>query len=62
MKKLLLFVILFSLLIPNVVFGKTLYWKTFLTKDKLVSHQDYFTPIKGIVVDPNNPNIIYLAS
>ncbi|MGC8690674.1 MAG: stalk domain-containing protein [Caldisericum sp.] len=62
MKKLLLFVILFSLFIPNVVFGKTLYWKTLLTKDKLVSHQDYFTPIKGIVVDPNNPNIIYLAS
>ena len=62
MKKITIFLVLIALLFPNVTFGKTLYWKSLLSKRSLVSSSSYFSPVNGVEVDPQNPDIVYLAT
>ncbi|WP_197535273.1 stalk domain-containing protein [Caldisericum exile] len=62
MKKIPVLIILLSLLIPNIAFGKTLYWRSLFSKAGFVSSPNYFNPVKGIEIDPNNSNVVYLAT
>jgi hypothetical protein len=53
---------LIALLFPDVTFGKTLYWESLLSKQSLVSSSSYFSPVNSVEVDPQNTDIIYLAT
>ncbi|MCI4462552.1 MAG: hypothetical protein JHC30_00005 [Caldisericum sp.] len=62
MKKITIFLVLIALLFPDVTFGKTLYWESLLSKQSLVSSSSYFSPVNSVEVDPQNTDIIYLAT
>jgi len=62
MKKTLIIFVLFSLIFPSNAISKTFYWKSLTTKERLISTENYFNPIKGIEIDPNDSNTLYLAT